>query len=395
MDGYVCFDDGEGDCEWDYDSIGPAYASVNVTTPSPQIASLSTYSVTKGDTGTLTITGSNFIESSGDQLTLNFSGASNPFTLTSTPSVCTTTCTATFSYNFSGYPAGSYTLSVTNNEGTSNSESFTVVATAPPPSFSKDPCAVTSNPQLGFSSIVPTATAGGAGTMAVSFSGTAFATISPSVTYGPYSTPSSIASSIAALITKQYLQYGLSARAFGASVIYSGTTNLGTVRVTAGSSFTTDTSSAAATAAGIACYAAIHLPLPCLGLLPDYDTPRTYRQGNITETPREHITRKHIVGPATAVPLNTVYTSEGYTPPLTTAQIFRLVQAYNFTTVLLNPFPTPSGTGVVYIHTFQSQSNPSYSSGWIGHDAAGTDLYTNNLFLSADRCTVNTSYPSP
>jgi hypothetical protein len=77
-----------------------------VTAPSPQIASLSTYSVTQGDTGTLTISGSNFIESSGDQLTLNFSGASNPFTLTSTPSVCTTTCTATFSYNFSGYEGG-------------------------------------------------------------------------------------------------------------------------------------------------------------------------------------------------------------------------------------------------------------------------------------------------
>ncbi|MGD0941845.1 MAG: hypothetical protein ABR905_19280 [Terracidiphilus sp.] len=257
-DGWACIDDGDGDddgdgyCDW-YE-VGSAYASVNVASPAPQIASLSTYSVNQGDQGTLTISGSNFIETSGDQLTLNFSGISNPFTLASAPSTCTSACTATFSYDFSGYPTGSYQLSVSNNEGQSvNSEPFTVNSsqnTGPPP----DPCAVTTSPQVGFTSIVPTGTVGGSGTMAVSFSGTAFAAISPTVTYGPYSTPSSIAANIAALIAKNYYRYGLGARAFGPIIVYSGNATLGTVsNVVTGPSFTTDGSPTAGTEAQNAC----------------------------------------------------------------------------------------------------------------------------------------------
>ena len=254
--GYVCIDDGDddgdGDCDWypeDY-----AYASVSVAAPPPQISSLSTYSVTQGDQGTLTITGSNLVESSGDQLTINLAGSSAPFTQTGTP----TSNTATFSYDFTWYPAGTYTLSVTNNEGTSNSETFKVLS-APPPPPPPDPCAVTSNPQAGYSSIVSTGTAGSSGTMAVSFSGAAFAALSQSVTYGPYSTPSSIAANIAALITKNYFQYGLSAKAFGPNVVYSGNTTLGAVSnaVTGNGgtapSFTTVTSPGAGTAAETAC----------------------------------------------------------------------------------------------------------------------------------------------
>jgi hypothetical protein len=252
---YVCYDDGEGDddCDWYY--IGTANADVYVTAPSPQITSLSTYSVNQGDQGTLTITGSNLVEYSGDQLTINFTGSGSPFTPTGTPS----SSTASFSYNFSGYTAGTYTLSVTNNEGTSNNESFTVVVAAPPnpppTSPPPDPCAVTSNPQSGYSSIVSTGTTGGSGTMAVSFSGAAFATISPTVTYGPYSTPNSIAASIAAIITKNYFKYGLSAKAFGPHIVYSGNATLGTVsNVTTGPSFTTSTSSTSASETQMACY---------------------------------------------------------------------------------------------------------------------------------------------
>jgi hypothetical protein len=262
--GYVCFDDGDGDgdgdCTWNLEDS--AYASVSVSAPAPQISSLSTYSVTQGAQGTLTITGSNLVENSGDQLTINLAGSSAPFTPTGTP----TSNTATFSYDFTWYPAGSYTLSVTNNEGTSNNETFTVLSAAPPPP-PPDPCAVTSNPQAGYSSIVSTAAASGSGTMAVSFSGAAFAAISPSVTYGPYSTPSSIAANIAALITKNYFQYGLSAKAFGPYVVYSGNAALGTVSNSitgnggAAPAFTTTTSPGAGTAAQTSCKQAPTLPV--------------------------------------------------------------------------------------------------------------------------------------
>ena len=258
-EGYACIDDGEGDCDPEY--VGAAYASVNVAALTPQISGITPSIAYQGDQGTLTISGSNFVENSADQLTLNFSGGSNPFTLTSTLSTCTTTCTATFSYNFSGYPAGSYTLSVKNNEGTSNSEAFTVISNAPQ-NPTADPCAVTSNPQAGYSSIVSAGATGGSGTMAVSFSGAAFAAVTASVSYGPNSTPSSIAANIAALITKNYYRYGLGAKAFGPIVVYSGNTSLGTVsNVATGSSFTTNVSPTAATEAQNACHNAPPPPL--------------------------------------------------------------------------------------------------------------------------------------
>jgi hypothetical protein len=261
--GSVCLDDGEGDCDW-YDE-DYAYASVNVASPPPLIKNITPSSVHQGDQGTLTVIGTNLVESSGDQLTINLAGSSAPFTQTGTP----TSNTATFSYDFSWYPAGTYTLSVTNNEGPSNSVTFTVLS-APPPPPPPSSCAVTSNPQAGYSSIVSTGTAGGSGTLAVSFSGAAFAAISPTVTYGPSSTPSSIAANIAALITRNYFQYGLSAKAFGSNIVYSGNTKLGTVSnaVTgnggAAPSFTTTTSAGAASTAEMACQQAPTTPAPAV-----------------------------------------------------------------------------------------------------------------------------------
>lgn len=254
-DGYACFDDGEGDCDTEY--IGSAYASVSVSTPLPQITSLSTYSVQQGDKGTLTITGANLVENSGDQLTINLAGGSAPFTSAGTP----TSSTAMFSYDFSSYPAGTYTLSVTNNEGTSNGETFTVTSQWP-----EDPCQVSSSPQAGYTSIVPTGTAGGSGTMNVSFSGAAYAAVSQTVSYGPYSTPSSIAANIAALITANYTQYGLTARAFGPNIVYSGNSTLGTVNYAiTGPSVTTTTSSTAEAGAEMACESAPSTPPPACG----------------------------------------------------------------------------------------------------------------------------------
>ncbi len=124
-DGYACYDDGEDDeddCDFEY--VGSAYASVEVGFPPPYISSISPSSVNQGATGTLTMNGTNLVEGSGDQLTINYSGSGMPFTLTGTPS----STSATFSYGFSGFDTGTYTISVTNNEGTSNSVNFTVNA---------------------------------------------------------------------------------------------------------------------------------------------------------------------------------------------------------------------------------------------------------------------------
>jgi hypothetical protein len=260
--GWICVDYiEESGCNWQQETP-PVTTSVNVAALTIQITGITPSSDYQGGQGTLTITGSNFVENSSDQLTINVTGGGNPFTLTSALSTCTTACTATFSYDLTGYPAGALQISLTNNEGTSiNSETFTVLAntTQSPPA---DPCAVTSSPQVAFSSIVPTGTAGGSGTMAVSFSGADYAAISASVTYGPNSTPSSIAANIAALISKNYYRYGLGAKAYGPIVIYSGNTALGTVsNVTTGPSIGTDSTSTAATAAENACHSAPPPPL--------------------------------------------------------------------------------------------------------------------------------------
>jgi hypothetical protein len=172
--------------------------------------------------------------------------------------------TVTLQYSINaGAALGDHYIAIANSFGKSDPKTFTVVAASsgsglgPPPLV----CAVTSNPQSGYTSIVSTGSPGGSGTMAVSFSGAAYAAISPTVTYGPYSTPSSIASNIAALITKNYLRNGLSAKAYGPNIVYSGNAPLGAVsNVTTGPSITTTTSTASAESAESACDDAAALP---------------------------------------------------------------------------------------------------------------------------------------
>lgn len=383
-DGYACFDDGEGD--EDCEPVGYTYASVNVYSPPPRIYGMNPSSVYQGDQGTLTLTGADFIENSTDQLTLNFSGPTNPFTLTSAPSTCTTSCTATYSYDFTGYPPGTYQLSLTNHEASSDNYSFTVNQYTPQ-TLPPDPCAITSNPQTGYSSIVPTGAPGGSGTMSVSFSGATFSNLSPTtVSYGPYSTPSSIASSLASLITKNYAQKGLFARAFGSSIVYGGVAALGSVsNIATGSSFTTEVSSTAANAAAAACYAIPHIP--CLGLFPNYDTPRLYASEGITETPRQHIIRRHISNtPSLGPPPTTVYANTvGATPD----QVFSIVQTYNFHTVLQGK----PGKGGGLDYTFPTRTVGGVTFGLIGIDGSGNNLQTNHFVLSPDKCSVITSFP--
>jgi hypothetical protein len=377
-------DECEGTTQEGYDAP-TGYASVYVPGPPPMISSLSRYSAPQGDQGTLTITGTNFIQNASDQLSLEFSGSSNPFTLTSAPSQCTTACTATFSYNLSGYPTGTYNLWLANDEAESEPELFTVYS--PPQTLPANPCAITSDPKSSFSSIISTGTPG-SGSMTVSFSGSAFANISLTVTHGPYSTPSSIASHIAALITKNYAQYGLLAKALGPNIIYSGTSALGTVNISGSSSFTTDTSAAAATATANACYA---IPkLPCAGSVGfwNYDIPITYNRGKPgekTETAREHIIRRHIANTASVG--TTVYANPLHVP---TNAMFDQVWRWNQLT-----YWRSAGTGGQYEFTWPSipLGNGEYRLELIGNDVSGNDLHSNHLTVSLDKCSVITSYP--
>ena len=89
--------------------------------------------------------------------------------------------------------------------------------------------------------------------MTVSFSHGSFNGFGITVPYGPNSTPESIASHLAALITKQYASSGLTAQAYGANILYKGNATLGAANFTSSgssgsssdSSFTADPSPAA------------------------------------------------------------------------------------------------------------------------------------------------------
>jgi len=245
-------------------SYGGCYAfqlpPVSVTfTGVPHITSISQQSANVNSSGTFTVTGTNLEDSEGIS-TPNFN---TTITSSLSGSPGQTNENVSFSVPSTQTP-GSYQFTISNMWGTSNPVSFTVLPTMAPPNPIPDPCAVTSNPQVGYSSFgyssnSPTGTNGSSGSIVVSFSGTAFAATSQSVKYGPYSTPSSIAANIAALITKNYFQYGLSAKSFGSNIVYSGNATLGAVsnmftsNGAAPPSFTTTTSSTEATETENAC----------------------------------------------------------------------------------------------------------------------------------------------
>jgi len=366
-DGYACFDDGEGDCDPEY--VGSTYASVNVATPPPHIDSINPSSVNEGDQGTLTINGSNLVENSGDQLTINYSDGGDPFELTGVSS-----STASFTYDFTGYPPGTYTISVTNNEGTSNSKTFTVNPPLNACSQSTVPNSVTlqiaglGNQSGKFTLSHPTATVTGATT---------------TVSYGPFSTPSSVASSLASTITRNYAYQGITAQADGPSITIQARNTFGSLSVTSPGS-----TSNIGTPTSVSC---VVLPtVPCTGLFPDYDYTRTNPYADGSTTPRQHIINKHILGTPTTTPPNTVYINPG---GYSVDDMFLLVKAYNWTTVLLNPFPVKGAFRHTYTKTTQSTPTGIVEKGFIGKDASGNDLYTNELYLSKDRCRVNTSYP--
>jgi hypothetical protein len=65
------------------------------------------------------------------------------------------------------------------------------------------------------------------------------------------------------------------------------------------------------------------------------------------------------------------------------------VQIYNFKTVLLGPKIKGA-----YVYTYPKTTINGVQYGLIGIDASGNDLYTNNVYLSPDRCKAITSFPT-
>ncbi len=255
------FSPGGGPGEVQDSVIYLGYTYLQFSTAPPQVSSISPKSVVRGTSGSFFLQGTNLQDDFGVFTVRALDGDNISVAWASQSS-------ASLGYTIAANATeGTHRFAVSNTWGESEPVSFTVNSGWP-----VNPCEVSSSPTSGYTSIVPTGTAGGSGTMSVSFTGAAYSAVSQTVSYGPNSTPSSIAANIAALITANYTQYGLTARAFGPNVVYSGKMTVGTVNNAAtGSSFTTTTSSTAETAAGTACGSAPpQLPSICGAVNPNY-----------------------------------------------------------------------------------------------------------------------------
>jgi hypothetical protein len=132
---------------------------------------------------------------------------------------------------------GANGLSFTSGTGGSLSGSSTAYVIG----AQQNACPSDTDATSGFSSITPTGLAGN-GSMIVSFSHGSYNGFGVTVPYGPYSTPASIASHLAALITKQYASSGLTAQAYGANILYKSRATLGNPSFTPSASFTANAS---------------------------------------------------------------------------------------------------------------------------------------------------------
>lgn len=289
------------------------------------------------------------------------SGVGSSFRSGPVPPGSTYTASFYFSiiYSPAGLPPACYfgyvgDLCYGNYEGSDSPVGYAsiyVPAPSPPPANS---CAVQSNSASGFTSIVPGGINFGiSGTFSVSFRGSSFAGLTPpTVAFGLYSTPESIAADMAALITRNYARDGLTAKAFGSNVIYSGSPASSTSSVTFGfvsnvfsgsggesSSFLANTSPAAATGAGIACENASPPPSvnpisPCVGANPDLGYGDLYPNG---EAVRQHIINNRIIENPGVGPHKSKY---GVAPlllplPVFVNSRFNQVVGYNSLTMLL------------------------------------------------------------
>jgi hypothetical protein len=138
-----------------------------------------------------------------------------------------------------GYTGNNYTCGNCNGSSPVGSSTAQVVGAQ-----NQNSCPEELDATSGFSAIASTGLAiGGSGTMSVSFSGGSYSGYGVTVPYGQFSTPESIASHLAALITKKYASSGLFAQAYGAYILYKSNATLGNPGFAAsGSSFTADPS---------------------------------------------------------------------------------------------------------------------------------------------------------
>jgi len=233
-------------------TLATTFGTSNATTftvgyPAAHVTSLNPPTWQAGQSFTLTINGTGF----GTAPTVNISGAAgvqygqamntNPqgtqtqVSVTVQPDAPNGTATVTV---IPGYTGSTFYCGNCNG-GSPNGTDIAAVMAA------QNSCPAQLDAHSGFVGIVPAGTTGGSGTMTASFSGGSFNSNNVTVPYGPYSTPASIASNIAALITKKYYKSGLSAQAIGSYILYKSNAVLGTPTLAgSGASFAKDTSTA-------------------------------------------------------------------------------------------------------------------------------------------------------
>jgi hypothetical protein len=230
--------------------VVPASSSVAITTvtgisPSTWIAGQS-YT---GATGTpVQITGTNFDSTSTVILSDHNIGVSLPYNTSTTNGISTTYVDVSVPPSTSSelvtvtVVPGSVGSSFLAPGGSPPSGSNTATVLGVQQALQQASCPAMLDANSGFSAIAPTGLAG-SGTMTVSFSQGSYNGYGVTVHYGPYSTRESIASHLAALITKNYHSFGLFAQSFGSYIEYKSNAPLGTASLTSsGSSFAADPS---------------------------------------------------------------------------------------------------------------------------------------------------------
>ncbi|WP_213807908.1 hypothetical protein [Granulicella sp. dw_53] len=222
--------------------FGTGNANLAVGYPPAVVSSLSPSVWQAGSNFTLTISGSGF----GTAPTVSVSGAAGVSAgqamntsvdgtqthVTVNVAVDAPDGTATVQVQ-PGYTGNGYTCGNCNGSSPVGSNLATVVG-APPPQNS---CPAMLDSSSGFSGIAFSGlAAGGSGTMTVSFGGGSFNGYGVTVPYGKFSTPESVASHLAALITQKYYKSGLTAEAYGAYILYKGNATLGAPNFTSSGS---------------------------------------------------------------------------------------------------------------------------------------------------------------
>ena len=244
-DGLACFDDGEGDEDCEY--VGLAYASVNVAAPPATVTGISPSNWIAGQSYPgVQITGTNFgstpnvtLSDSAIQITRQaYNTSTSNGTSTTYIDISVPSDTPSEPVTVTVAPGSNGSSFVSGTGGSLSGSSTADVIGA-----QQNACPSDTDASSGFSSITRTGFAlGGSGSMIVSFSHGSYNGFGVTVHYGPYSTPESIASHLAALITRQYANSGLTAQAYGANILYKSRATLGNPSFPPSASFTANPS---------------------------------------------------------------------------------------------------------------------------------------------------------